>query len=321
MKHQTHPRAIEKRRVRPIFVILGVAVGLFVLPAFNPAPEATAITRSPLVTPPLAAFEPWEELPTELAAQVDSWTNRLLSTDHGTVAKLLSRRGAYGPLIEEQLRRRGMPTDLLYVAMVESGLRMRVMSPDSAVGMWQLRAATGRSLGLRIDDWVDERRDPVRSTEAALTYLQELRERFGSWPLAAAAYNAGPTRVGKRVRRPIEATESKRYWDVVRHLPRETRDYVPRILATRTLAQQAAELGVEVDYMERYEFDRVLVPAGTSLYRVAKRIGEPVSELRYLNPHFLRGVTPPGGAYPVRVPVGKGSEAVAALSAPGGSTT
>ena len=321
MKHQTHPRANEPRRVRPVFMALSVAVGVLVLPAFNSAPEATATPGSPTLSPPLAAFEPWEELPVELAEQVDTWTGRLLRTDHATVAKLLARRGAYGPLIEEQLRRRGMPTDLLYVAMVESGLRMRVISPDSAVGMWQLRAATGRSLGLRIDDWVDERRDPVRSTDAALTYLQELRERFGSWPLAAAAYNAGPTRVGKRVRRPIEATETKLYWDVVRHLPRETREYVPRILATRTLALQAAELGIEVDYMAPYEFDQVLVPAGTSLYRVAKRIGEPVSELRYLNPHFLRGVTPPGGAYPVRVPVGKGADVVVALTAPSGSTT
>ncbi len=322
MHPSPHPRPGSKP-ARRWWAGFAVVIAIAVLPAFYSLPPSTASTvvSAPATAHARATFEPWETLPTELHAQVEHWTERLLRTDAETVAKMLSRRGAFGQLIQERLHRRGMPTDLLYLAMVESGLRMRVMSGDSALGLWQFRAETGRSLGLRIDEWVDERRDPVRSTDAALDYLDMLYDRFGSWPLAAAAYNAGPTRVGKRVRRPVGSAETKRYWDVVRHLPRETREYIPRILATRTLAEQAAERGIHVDPMAPYRFEQVLVPAGTSLSRVAKRIDEPVSELRYLNPHFLRGVTPPGGAYPVRVPVGKGQSVVAALTPGQGRTT
>ena len=198
--------------------------------------------------------------------------------------------------------------------MVESGLRPRVMSPDSALGIWQLREATAREFGLRVDEWVDERRDPVRATNAALDYLQHLHDRFGSWPLAAAAYNAGPTRVARLLRRHGPEADARIYWEVVQHLPRETREYVPRILAARTLAQRAPELGLQVDYHAPYAFDRVLVPAGTSLWRVSQRIGVEYAVLRDLNPHFLKGVTPPGSAYPVRVPAGRGSEVVATLT-------
>lgn len=306
------PSPVVRPRAAPrLAVWIGLLLGVL---AFGRPSLVTRSAEGALEGPRKVAFEPWDELPTELEAQVAEWTDRLLSTDPQTLRRYLARQGAYAGMIRERLRARGMPDDLLYLAMVESGLRPRVMSPDSALGIWQLREGTARDYGLRVDEWVDERRDPIRATDAALDYLQALHDRFGSWPLAAAAYNAGPTRVARLLRRHGPDADRHIYWEVVQHLPRETRDYVPRILASRTLAQRSSELGLEVEYLTPYQFDRVLVPGGTSLWRVAERTGVEYSVLRELNPHFLKGVTPPGSAYPVRVPRGRGSEVVAALT-------
>ncbi len=174
---------------------------------------------------------------------------------------------------------------------------------------------TARDYGLRIDDWVDERRDPVRATDAALDYLDELHERFGSWYLAAAAYNAGPNRVARSLaRHGGDAVSGEEiFWKIADDLPRETRDYVPKLLAAILLAKEAEKHGFEVTRSEPYEFDRVWVPGETSLTRIARAVDAPVDLIRDLNPHLVRGVTPPGTSYGVRVPPGGAPQVVASL--------
>jgi len=131
--------------------------------------------------------------------------------------------------------------------------------------VWQFMRPTAKQFGLRVDAWVDERRDPVKATDAALDYLAYLHARYGSWYLAAAAYNAGPSRVDRVLKRHGGARpgDENVYWKIVDHLPRETREYVPKILAATTLARQAERYGFHVKPVAAYEYDRVWVPQGT----------------------------------------------------------
>jgi membrane-bound lytic murein transglycosylase D len=201
-----------------------------------------------------------------------------------------------------------MPEDLLYLAMMESGLSAVAESHMAAVGLWQITSPTALQYGLRVDEYVDERRDPVRATDAALDYLEWLRQRFGSWYLAAAAYNAGPGRVERILHRHADGRTGDEdiYWEVLRYLPRETRDYVPRLVAMTILGNDADALAAPAAASdgEAYEFDMVFVPGKTPLSTVAASLDVDVDILRVLNPHLIRGVTPPGEIYGVRVPVG-----------------
>jgi membrane-bound lytic murein transglycosylase D len=174
---------------------------------------------------------------------------------------------------------------------------------------------TAQQYGLRVDEWIDERRDPVRATNAALAYLSWLHERYGSWYLAAAAYNAGPATVDRVLARHAEGRtgDEDLYWEVLDHLPRETREYVPRLVAATLLAEDAEREGFDLDKTRPYRYDRVFVPGGTSLWRVAGALDVDVQELRALNPHLVQGVTPPDETYPIRVPVGTAPRVVASV--------
>ncbi len=208
-----------------------------------------------------------------------------------------------------------MPEDLLYMAMIESGFSTRALSHVEASGLWQFMGPTALEYGLQIGEFVDERRDPLRATDAALDYLERLHERFDSWYLAAAAYNAGPNRVARALRaaenRPVG--DEQLFWEIVDRLPRETRNYVPKLLAAVLLAKEAEQHGFEVNRPEPYDFERVWVPGETALDAVARALEMPVSDLRDLNPHLVRGVTPPGTSFALRVPPGSGPRVVASL--------
>jgi membrane-bound lytic murein transglycosylase D len=201
----------------------------------------------------------------------------------------------------------------MYLAAIESGFSPSATSRVSAIGMWQFMGPTAQQFGLRIDEWVDERRDPIRATEAALDYLQALHEQFGSWYLAAAAYNAGPGRVARVLKAHTgdQTQEEDLYWEIIEDLPRETRAYVPKMLALILLGQAAQDYGFDVKPANPVEFDRVWVPGRTSLRWVANAVDAPVSKLRELNPHLVRGVSPPDMLYPVRVPLGTAETVVA----------
>ena len=258
------------------------------------------------------------QLPMEVNARVKKWMDRFATWDKPHFEETLSRAGLYSDMIQAKLRARGMPQELVYLAMIESGFLTHARSLVSATGMWQFMDPTARAYGLRIDAYVDERRDPVRATDAALDYLSDLYQRYGSWYLAAAAYNAGPARVSRALSRHSDGRvgDEGLYWEIVDHLPAETTQYVPKFLAAMYLARYAALFDFNVTPADPYVYDLIWAPGATSLADVAETMGLPVGRMRELNPQLIRGMTPPGGVYPLRVPVGQAYQAVAALAAP-----
>ena len=254
-------------------------------------------------------------LPLEVNARVERLMEEFQTTRRPEFQALLDQSGVFEDLIRTKLRERSMPEELLYLAMIESGLFPLAESHVSAVGLWQFMDPTARELGLRVDDYVDERRDPVRATEAALDYLYWLRARYGSWYLAVAAYNAGPSRIERILALHAEGRTGSEeiYWEVLRHLPRETREYVPRLVATALLAGDAAAHGFEPSAAPAYEYDLVFVPGETKLSAVAGSLAVQTDVLMDLNPHLIRGVTPPSEMWALRVPRGAAAVVVAAL--------
>jgi len=254
-------------------------------------------------------------LPMEVNQRVEFWMTRYLNNPRAFQVTL-SKAGLYSGMIREKLRERGMPQELLYLAAIESEFSTGARSRVAATGMWQFMSPTARAYGLRVDAYVDERRDPIRATEAALDYLNALHERYGSWYLAAAAYNAGPTRVTRALRRHADGRmgDEALYWEIVDHLPAETQEFVPKLLAATTLARNPEKYGLEFDPVASYEYELVWVPGGTLVSEVAQALGVAEQRIRTLNPHLTRGITPPEAAFGLRVPVGMASRAVASLS-------
>jgi membrane-bound lytic murein transglycosylase D len=225
----------------------------------------------------------------------------------------LGRLPRYEGMIREQLRRFGVPEDLVYLAMIESGYSNTAVSRAQAVGMWQFIAGTGRRYGLVEDQWVDERRDPFRATEAAARHLADLNAEFGSWYLAAAAYNGGARRVSRGLERlgdDVEGSDSAffRLADR-RYLRLETRDYVPKLIAAALIAADPASYGFDsVPRLEPLRYDEVRISEATGLDVLARLADTTTRALVELNPHFVRGVTPPHREVVVRVPAGRGDE-------------
>ncbi len=223
----------------------------------------------------------------------------------------LERQTRYAPMIRERLRVAGLPEDLIYLALVESWFNPHAYSRAAAVGIWQFMAGTARGMGLRVDWWVDERRDPVRSTEAAARLLHGLREQFGSLYLAAAAYNGGSGRVSRGLALYADALDGiegeDRFFALAErsYLRRETRDYVPKIIAAALVGGEPARYGVRVDSLPPFAYDSVRAPAGAPLAAVANALGLEGSDVTEYNPHLLRGMTPPGDSLWVRVPAGR----------------
>jgi membrane-bound lytic murein transglycosylase D len=258
------------------------------------------------------------QLPIEVNERVEQWMVRFSTLDRAEFERTLSRAGLYSEMIRGKLRDRGMPEELVYLAMIESGFHTHARSRVSATGMWQFMDPTARAYGLRIDAYVDERRDPVKATDAALEYLSDLYQQYGSWYLAAAAYNAGPTRVSLAVARHSDgrAGDESLYWEIVDHLPKETAQYVPKLLAATYLARYAARYDLEVTLADPYVYDLMWAPGATSLADIGERMGLSADRMQELNPQLIRGVTPPGSVYPLRVPVGQAFQAMAALAGP-----
>ncbi len=250
------------------------------------------------------------DIPVVLNAPVERFVKLFTGKQSDRMALYLKRSGRYEGMIRSKLRERGMPEDLLYLSMIESGLlNPNAYSHARAAGLWQFIADTGRRYGLRVDEYVDERRDPEKSTDAALRYLTDLHNEFGSWYLAAAAYNTGEGRV-RRVMREVTGSTRGRdedFWRIRRRLPAETREYVPLMVAAALVGKEPHKY--ELDHVKRWlpvETDKVEVPSGTSLKVVAKAVGVDEKELRALNPHLVRGITPPGKKpYEVRIPEGR----------------
>ena len=247
-------------------------------------------------------------------SQVQFFLDRFTRERRDVVGVWLSRAGRFMGMIRETLRRHGLPEDLAFTAMIESGFNPAAVSQAGAKGLWQFMAATARNYGLRVDQWVDERLDPEKSTAAAAAYLRDLHNTFGSWWLAQAAYNAGAGTVTRAVR----ATGSSDFWALAgtELLRRETKEFVPQILAATLIGREPGRYGFDLPPASPLPVDRVSVPGSTDLHGLSIIAGIPPDTLRSLNPVLVRGVTPPGSPYELKVPAGTGRGVLAALAAP-----
>ncbi|MGE5092277.1 MAG: LysM peptidoglycan-binding domain-containing protein [Bacillota bacterium] len=233
----------------------------------------------------------------------------------------LNRMPRYESMIRERLQEQGLPGDMVYLALIESGFSNVATSSARAVGMWQFMRATGRGYGLRIDGWVDERRDPVKSTIAATRFLHDLRERFGSLYLAAAAYNAGAGKVGRGLDRMADDEDDEGYSDSTffrlydtDFIRRETKDYVPKLIAAALIAKEPARYGFHVAPAGPLVTDSIVVPDMTGLDVVARLADTTVAAIAELNPQYLRLATPPHARSVVRLPAGSGERTATAYA-------
>lgn len=255
----------------------------------------------------LSGRKSWD-MPVTYNDRVGYWIDFLTGPNAERTRLWLERAGRYAPMIRGKLAERAMPTDLLYLAMIESGLSPRAYSRAHASGMWQFISETGRRYGLDVTPYVDERRDPVEATDAALDYLGELYDRFGSWYLAAAAYNSGENRVDRILREQARGArgDDALFWRIAGHLPRETRDYVPLMLAAGHIGKDPAKYGFEgLEHQEALSYETVRVRGATRLATVARAVEVEPDVIQDLNPHLVRGITPPGREWEVRIPSGK----------------
>ena len=211
----------------------------------------------------------------------------------------LNRQSIYKPVITKILSEAGMPQDLIYLSMVESGYKIKAYSRARASGLWQFIPGTGRRYGLKIDWWLDMRRNPEKSTRASMKYLRDLYEEFGDWYLAMAAYNCGEG----RVRRLIKKYNTRDYWQLP--LPKETYHYVPRILAAMVIGKYPQHYGIEVEPEKPWEYETVELKHCMSIDVAAKAAGVSEKEIKKLNPELKRWCTPPNmKVYTLRVPKG-----------------
>ncbi|GEM_PF-622057 len=217
----------------------------------------------------------------------------------------LDRFHRYKPVVEQIFAELGLPQELVYLSVIESGFNPRAYSRARAAGPWQFMKGTGRLYGLRVNWYIDERRDPIKSSVAAAQHLRDLYDRFGSWPLALAAYNAGAGKITRAIRK----SGTRDYWKIrqTRFIRRETREYVPKFMAATIIATNPTLFGFRVGTDEMHQYDEVLLRDTIHLRTVAKKTGLDFEDLRQLNPELRRSITPPDkGGYFLKVPVGMG---------------
>jgi peptidoglycan lytic transglycosylase D len=268
----------------------------------------------PYLSPPPAVLEDpilgsrWASEP-RIRERTAFWMNHWQNRGARDFQIYLDRLDWYRPLVEAEIEAQGLPRALLYLPIIESGYTTRAVSHARAVGLWQLMAETARARGLTVTPILDERRDPVRATPEALGFLGELRERFGSWYLALAAYNGGPGRMSRILREgaPLAPVSDSLFIAIRSRLPAETRDFIPKLLAAATLASQPARHGFVAPQGARFSFDEVAVTDAVSVDVIARAAGVAQDEIEALNPQLLRGFTPPDVTTVVRVPKGLAS--------------
>ena len=279
-------------------------------------PEITAADTALLTAPvpeeavvetdkPQPVARPLFDFPVEENEQVRAMIRRYTGSGRQTFARWLRRSGRYLPMMREIFAREGLPRDLAALAMVESGFNSNAHSWANAVGHWQFIESTGRMFGLKNDWWRDERRDVEKSTIAAARYLKYLYGQFdGNWYLAVAAYNAGPGKIARAVKK----YHSTDFWQLSkgRYLRAETRDYIPKLLAALIVSKQPEKYGFcNLEYEPPLQYETVTVPQTTDLDVLARLTGSSYAELKTLNAELKRWCTPPGVKdYRLKVPVG-----------------
>ena len=296
------------------------------VPLASPAPSVSA-SGLPLGDPASTrrrapAPEPWARglslpnIPVQLEQRTLDFVKFYRDSQRGRqLAESWARKaGRYVPAIQAELARAGLPTDLVWMSLIESGHNPTIRSPAGAAGLWQFIPETARCYGLTVDRWVDERLDPLRSTQAAASYLSDLKSRFGSWELAMAAYNMGHAGLSRSVRR----YNTNDFWRLTRleaALPWETALYVPKILAIAIVMKNRRTFGLgDVPMDPAINFDTIYVPGGVPLAEIALSASVSEAALTSLNPHFLAALTPPPSQrdpahlWPVHVPRGVGAK-------------
>lgn len=251
---------------------------------------------------------PWAA---ELEERVDYWVGYWQTQGAERFSRYLIRMGRYVDMVDREVATRYLPPSLRYLPIVESGYATAVSSRARALGLWQLMTPTARSMGLEVNGLLDQRRDPFVATPVALDYLTYLHDRFGSWFLALAAYNAGPSRLSRTLERHARGAEltDELYVTLRSRLPRETRDFVPRFLAAARIAANPAAYGFgQAIPDEAVSFEEVVAPGGIELKKVAEAAGLAPELVVELNPHFVRRLTPPARESMVRVPPGYAGE-------------
>ncbi len=271
---------------------------------------AAALYVDPLF---LDAIDPSEfDIPIEVNGSVAKWIKYFTGPGRKHYARWLARSSRYRPMMYEKLEKAGLPKDLVYLSMIESGYNAHAYSHAHAAGLWQFIPSTARLYKLRVDYWVDDRRDPAKSTDAAIAFLSELHTIFkGDWRLAWAAYNTGPG----RVRRAIRRAGTTDFWKIQAgpYLPAETDNYVPKIMAAAIIGKHPERYGfTDIEYQEPLAYDEVFVKGAVEVRRLAEAAGMSVDDFRYLNPGLRRYTTPKEG-YTIRVPPGTRDAMVAAV--------
>lgn len=268
------------------------------LEAWVPYEERDALLRSPVLRDP------------DFARRVHWWIDYWTGPGAEWFPGYLERMAWLGGSVDSALAVHDFPPSLRYLPLIESGYAPGVSSRASAVGLWQLMAPTARSLGLEVSPLVDERRHVRRSTDAALTYLAELQEEFGSWHLTLAAYNSGPTRVRRilRTHAPDAPRTDSLYWALRHRFFPETRDFLPKLYSAMWVASRPEAYGFGRPTADPLAFDTVVVPGQTTLDVVARAAGASHAEVLRLNPHVVRGITPPARPVTLLVPPGRAAE-------------
>jgi membrane-bound lytic murein transglycosylase D len=247
---------------------------------------------------------------------VQKWIHYFQNKGRKYMRLYLSRSTRYLPMMKNVLRENGLPEDLVYVSLIESGFSPQAQSRSNAVGYWQFIRSTGRRYGLHVDGFIDERRDPVLATRAAAEYFKELYSLFGSWHLALAAYNAGEN----RVKRAVMKNYTRDFWVLMkkrRSLAAETKQYVPKFIAATMIAKAPEKYGFTgLDFDDPLSYDTVTLTNPISITKLAQNLDVDPDELRLLNPKFRGDFVPMSrnDETVVRIPVGKGTDAPAAVS-------
>lgn len=280
-----------------------------------PTPDLGPLVRVAYLAPPVG-----EPLVDELLASsvmrdadfreaLDSWVEYWREAARPWFPDFVRRMGSFEQTVDSALAKRRMPPSLRYLPLIESGYNPGARSHAAAVGMWQLMPGTAGELGIEVGPFVDQRRDPFHSTRAALDLLDRLHEELGSWFLTLAAYNGGPNRTRRILRQqaPLAQPTDSLFWALRDYWPRETREFVPKLVAAILVAQQPTRFGYpSLDRDPPFRFDLVTVPDGTTFDVLADAAEVDEGEIRRLNPELYRGFTPPGTSVTVRVPEGRG---------------
>lgn len=255
----------------------------------------------------------YDDIPVIVNPAVERNIHYFQTVIHDRFQEWLTRFYRYQPLLEQIFVELGLPEELTYLSLVESGFNPRAYSRARASGPWQFIKSTGQMYGLTVDWYVDERRDPIKSTVAAAQHLRDLYDRFGSWPLALAAYNAGAGKIS----RAIQKTGTRDFWTIARtrFIRRETRQYVPKFMAAMIIATHPDLFGFHSHSQALHEYEETRVTMAVHLRSVAKETGISFEELRRLNPELLRSIIPPRqGGYYLKVPLGMGKHVEQAKS-------